>query len=687
MSVNTTGILTLRWDFAEPFDPRVVGFNAVKGAIFRYVPDDNTNPVLLMKQDAGFTTNWVEVGAGGSTDTASNLGAGAGLFAQKVAGDFEFKSLVAGPNITITPSADEVEIGFLQAPFVYYVGAGLEFSTIQAAIDQAQTDGVGPGQPGIINIAPGLYTENLTFIANLTLQAFTQNLAILQVTIDGQHTYTPPVNADPLSVQLNFRGLSFNDNVAGNTLSFIGPNGAIITIAGCQFVKGSATGSAIVSNMGVVSVASSNFFSGSSDYLIDAQVGGFLMLIDLCTFNQGATGGFLQSAVSAQFFNSQCVIAAPSIFNVINNSTLSVINSIITNPDPNANIFTLAAGCEIVIYNSTLELPTGGTGFVVDATGPATLQEAGAAFPSSSRRSTNLTITVDALDPVAYTYFVGADQIHKTIQSAIDAGVADGVDGINIKGTINIYPGTYVENLNIAPGFCIQSIAQTADGWTRIQGNHTYSPTGVGSPDEGRSTFVGISFYNNTPGDMFTCDGVGAQGILHFYQASLVLDAPNGRMIVQGENDGSGSLFFLIEECVIQGTSADPEFDVYSGGCYFYNSRCFFSLGTLLRLNNASQCQMNYFDCNGANASNVINILDTAQAQIFFAKIFNGQANQNAIAIAAGAVCTITNSVINQPGGGGFAMAGSGTLNTGGNTYMDNSTKEGTLTVNTFVGD
>lgn len=45
-----------------------------------------------------------------SSDTASNLGAGSGVFAQKSGSDFQFKSLTAGTGITLTPSSTEIQI-------------------------------------------------------------------------------------------------------------------------------------------------------------------------------------------------------------------------------------------------------------------------------------------------------------------------------------------------------------------------------------------------------------------------------------------------------------------------------------------------------------------------------------------------------------------------------------------------
>ena len=48
--------------------------------------------------------------APGEYNTASNVGAGEGVFKLKVGSDLEFKTLTAGSNITLTGSADEIEI-------------------------------------------------------------------------------------------------------------------------------------------------------------------------------------------------------------------------------------------------------------------------------------------------------------------------------------------------------------------------------------------------------------------------------------------------------------------------------------------------------------------------------------------------------------------------------------------------
>jgi len=70
---------------------------------------------------------------GGEANTASNLGAGEGIFAQKVGVDLQFKSLVAGTNISLASDANEITItgtasgSAVEGFYGINVGAPVEF--------------------------------------------------------------------------------------------------------------------------------------------------------------------------------------------------------------------------------------------------------------------------------------------------------------------------------------------------------------------------------------------------------------------------------------------------------------------------------------------------------------------------------------------------------------------------------
>jgi hypothetical protein len=85
-------------------------------------------------------------GGAGETNTASNLGAGSGTFASKVGADLRFKSLVAGSNVSLSSTATEITIaatdtgevntasnlGAGSGTFASKVGSDLQFKSLVA---------------------------------------------------------------------------------------------------------------------------------------------------------------------------------------------------------------------------------------------------------------------------------------------------------------------------------------------------------------------------------------------------------------------------------------------------------------------------------------------------------------------------------------------------------------------------
>lgn len=106
-----------------------------KGDVFVYGVTDSRLPVGLDGQ--GIVADSTQVlglkwGSPSSSDTASNLGAGNGVFASKVGNDFQFKSIVGGSNVTITPSGTTLTITVSFPTF-----ASLAFSSSQQVITPA----------------------------------------------------------------------------------------------------------------------------------------------------------------------------------------------------------------------------------------------------------------------------------------------------------------------------------------------------------------------------------------------------------------------------------------------------------------------------------------------------------------------------------------------------------------------
>jgi hypothetical protein len=87
----------------SPSYPGIVKVNFNSSDFYITQNDPNTDEVVVNFRGSASAGS-------GEANTASNLGSGSGIFAQKVGVDLQFKSLVAGTGITLTPSSTDITI-------------------------------------------------------------------------------------------------------------------------------------------------------------------------------------------------------------------------------------------------------------------------------------------------------------------------------------------------------------------------------------------------------------------------------------------------------------------------------------------------------------------------------------------------------------------------------------------------
>ncbi len=101
------------------------------------------------------------------------------------------------------------------------------FQTIQAAIDQAVTDGHGPGDPATVFMLPGTYTEDLTLGSVIHLTGLGLNTDLLGsdglVEIIGNHTFS-------WGTALNLLGIAFTGGSGSSTFTYSGATGSKLLI-------------------------------------------------------------------------------------------------------------------------------------------------------------------------------------------------------------------------------------------------------------------------------------------------------------------------------------------------------------------------------------------------------------------------------------------------------------------------
>jgi hypothetical protein len=112
-SENTGDFISLTQNGFEIFRFATVDIIATQILPAAETPFAGTTSDLIQILTDGFFIISTGGGGGGEVNTASNVGSGIGLFKQKSGVDLQFKSILAGSNVTITAGTDEITINSL----------------------------------------------------------------------------------------------------------------------------------------------------------------------------------------------------------------------------------------------------------------------------------------------------------------------------------------------------------------------------------------------------------------------------------------------------------------------------------------------------------------------------------------------------------------------------------------------
>lgn len=132
-----------------PAGPATASPLTTKGDIWGYnvtdarIPVGSNNSALIADSTQALGVKW---GLPPSSDTASNLGAGNGVFSSKAGNDYQFKSLIAGTNVTIIPTGTDLTINATAGTLTKFTSAA---QTITSSTSLTIPHGLG-GTPDLL---------------------------------------------------------------------------------------------------------------------------------------------------------------------------------------------------------------------------------------------------------------------------------------------------------------------------------------------------------------------------------------------------------------------------------------------------------------------------------------------------------------------------------------------------------
>ncbi len=185
----------------------------------------------------------VATGGGGEVNTASNVGAGDGVFKAKVGVDLQFKSLIGGAGVTITPGVDEITLSASGTTVETFYLERTETIDNNSAVDIEYFTEVQGGTEivNVISAVGGTYLLNINWICLNTSQG---GSIVVTPQIDSVDVFSQAYEQEPKDSDNIFYGsiskrvtLAAGNNTIQLQMRNEGPGTARIFEANCTITK------------------------------------------------------------------------------------------------------------------------------------------------------------------------------------------------------------------------------------------------------------------------------------------------------------------------------------------------------------------------------------------------------------------------------------------------------------------